>query len=260
MPRLLKALPLTLATVILSIVTTSCGANGAQARFVNAIEDTVDYGGGSGGLDVYVNGGKPFSDITFGSASASTYTSVASGSDTIAAVQTGSTPPANQLFSQAVRLNSGSEYTLVATGLVSSSSVVLLTQADNNREPADGTINFRVINASPSGPQGNAAEPVDIYLVPNTGQQQACSGTPTISSLAYQQTSPYVNLNYYAGPPGSGYIMYVCLTPNGIPVFSGGYPISVGSLNMGSIRTLILPDQENIKAMSSTPIVLSDLN
>ncbi len=260
MLRLLKALSLTLAIVALSIVATSCGSNGTHARFVNAIDTQNDYGE-SGGLDIFVNGGKPFVDITFASASASTYTSVPSGSDTIAAVQTGSIPPANQLFSQTVSLNSGSQYTLVATGIANDSGVdapTLLTFSDNNSEPTNGTINFRVINASPGGPQGAGGEPVDIYLVPNNGQQ-ACSGTPTISSLAYQKTSSYVNLNYYAGPPGSGFIMYVCLAEGGTPLFSG-YSISVGSQNQGSIRTLILTDAASGGAMGPKPIVLSDLN
>ena len=45
MLRLLKALPLTLAIAAVIIVATSCSSNnGTKARFVNAIQNTVQYG------------------------------------------------------------------------------------------------------------------------------------------------------------------------------------------------------------------------
>ena len=52
MLRLLKALPFTLAIAALSIVATSCSSSGTKARFVNAIQNTSQYGGF---LDVEVN-------------------------------------------------------------------------------------------------------------------------------------------------------------------------------------------------------------
>ena len=66
MLRLLKALPLTLAIVAVSIVATSCSSNnGTKARFVNAIENTFQYGGA---LDVEVNGTQQFTNVQFGNA------------------------------------------------------------------------------------------------------------------------------------------------------------------------------------------------
>src|SRR5260370_12188965 len=90
--RLLKALPLTLALAALSIFATSCGSSSsAQARFVNAIQNTVVYGNG---LDVEVNGTKKFTGVTFPNPPASTYTSVAPGSDTLLGLQTATTTQA----------------------------------------------------------------------------------------------------------------------------------------------------------------------
>src|SRR5260370_12522310 len=111
---LMKALSLTLALAALSIFATSCGSgSSARARFVNTIPNTGVYGNG---LDVEVNGTKQFTDVTFPNASASTYTSVAAGRDTILGLQTGTT---TQVFSDTTSLSGGSQYTLLATGLPS---------------------------------------------------------------------------------------------------------------------------------------------
>src|SRR5271154_1621693 len=83
MLRLFKPLSLTLAFAALIIVATSCGSSSAKARFVNAIADSNDYN--NEGLDIYFGGSKGFTDITFGAASASTYASVPSGNQTVAA-------------------------------------------------------------------------------------------------------------------------------------------------------------------------------
>src|ERR1700676_4356226 len=126
--RLIKALPLTLALAALSIFATSCGSGGsAQARFVNTIPNTAVYGNA---LDVEVNGTKKFGPVTFPNASASTYTSVAAGSDTILGVQTGTT---TQVFSHPTTLAGGKQYTLVATGFASGRGgfVTLLPVSDN---------------------------------------------------------------------------------------------------------------------------------
>jgi Domain of unknown function (DUF4397) len=243
--RLLKTLPVTLALAALSISATGCGSSSsAQARFVNAIQNTANYGGS---LDVEVNTTKEFSNVVFPNVSASTYTSVPSGSDTILGLQTGTT---TQVFPGTASLSSGKQYTLVATGFAGGSggNVVFLSIPDTNTAPTTGNVEFRVINASPSGPTA-----VDVYIEPepfNGGLQ----GLPiTIQGLAYQQASSYVPLPYNSNT--FGYVLYVTASGSTTPIFSQ-------TINnpTGSIRTLVLTDVQNGNSMNQAFLELSDLN
>src|SRR5271168_1080109 len=142
-----KALPLILALAILGLFTASCNSsNNAHVRFVNAIADTEDYG--NTGLDIDFNGTKEFTDVAFsGIQPTSGYTPVPSGSVTVNGLETGGT---NVIFSlPGVDLSSGTDYTLVSTGNVLETNVKIISPADNNTAPANGSVNFRVINASP---------------------------------------------------------------------------------------------------------------
>jgi hypothetical protein len=247
MRRLSRTLPLSLVLMLalagLGLILTACN-NGSQSqiRFVHAIYD-------AGQLDIEFNGTKEVTDINFGGVQpTSGYRAVPSGSDTVEGFQTGTTVEA---FSTSnVNLSSGSVYTVVATGNIAAvGNAVILAEADDNAEPANGTINFRIINAAPNSPST-----VDIYLVQTPLQGSACQGTAT-TTLSYQGASNYINLPYNTN--GEGYTMYVCV--GGSLQFSG-FVISGGSLNAGSIRTVILTDEANVQEMDPQPIVLNDLN
>jgi hypothetical protein len=257
MHRRLKVLPLTLAIAALaalSIIAASCGSSGTQARFVNAIPDTADYGDGVG-LDIEVNGTKQFTDIAFPSFSASTYTGIPSGSVTIEGFETNTS---TEVFDQQnISLNSGSQYTLVATGSATGTNgnnVVLLNPTDNNTEPANGTVSFRVINASPHSPAA-----VDVWILPAPFTPPLAEPA-TIKSVAYQSASGYTNIPYNSS--GGGFLLFVTLTGNTSELIINGQAISVGSVSAGSIRTLVLTDVANDPAagINSTALVLSDLN
>lgn len=256
MLRLLKALPLTLALAALSLFATGCGTSTTQVRFVNAIPDTLDYGGGNGALDLQFNGTTEFSNIPFLNASGSTYKSVPAGSDTIKGFEAGSTTA--QVFSQTLSLNSGKQYTVVATGSAANggSNVVLLAPVDINTTPANGNVNFRVINASPSGPNGSRAA-VDVYILPNPPCTIGSSCPPTISALAYQNTSGYVTQSFNSA--GTGWQLIVTVAGNTTPIINASIG-NFGSASMGAICTLVLTDQQNVQIMNTTPIVLQDLN
>jgi len=246
--RLLKALPLTLALAAMSVFFTACGSNSAQARFVNAIPDSTNTP-----LDIDVGGTKEFSTVQFATASpGSNYLGVPSGNVSIEGFQSGGTTEA--FPSQTVSLNSGSEYTLVGVGFLSG-TVNILNPVDNNTEPADSMVSFRVIEASPSGP-GH----VDIYFIANpvTCSLGATDCGPAITGLAYQSTSTYVTLAYNS--LGSGYQMFVTASGSTTPLFSGGQPIIAGGTSLGAIRTIVLTDQSGGGAMNSQALVLSDLN
>jgi hypothetical protein len=254
MVRLLKALPLTLAIVALSIIATSCGSSNTQARFVNAIQDTNDYGGTNAALDIDVNGTKLFSDVGFGTASSSNYRGIPAGSDTIEGLEYNST---TEVFNDTgVSLNSGNQYTLVATGFATGTNgdnVILLTPTDNNTEPANGSVSFRVINASPSGPTA-----VDVWIVPAplNGQLPAA----TIPSVAYKSASNYTTISYNSS--GGGFALYVAVSGTTNPLIINGQGITVGSVSAGSIRTIVLYDiaNGNPPGMNSQALVLTDLN
>jgi hypothetical protein len=241
------ALPLTLALAAFGFVLSGCNSgNQAQVRFVHAIQD-------SGPLDIDFNGTKQITNIGFlGWQPTSGYIAVPAGSDTIEGFQTNTS---TEEFSVSnVNLNSGSQYTLVATGFTTStSSVIILSPVDTNTEPSDGTVEFRAINASPSGPNA-----VDIYILANpvTCALGVAPCTATISGLAYQQTSSYVSQNYNSN--AEGYTIYVCTSGSTNPIFS--QQINVGSLSEGSIRTLILTDAQDVDQLNHSLIVLNDLN
>lgn len=238
---------LTLATLAILVGCTS--GDTAQARFVNAIPDDAQQ------LDIYFAGTKVFSDLgPFPSFSGSTYASVPAGSDMIAGYATGQTT--NPVFSETspVSFNAGSVYTVVATGFLSG-SITFLAPVDNNTAPTDGNVAFRVIDASPSGP-GN----VDVWILPNGNNLGPGNTAPTISNLSSPSapttaTSSYVTMPYNSN--NQGYELFVAPHGSTTPLFTGE-TINAGSLTLGTIRTVVLVD--NGKTISSTPIVLDDLN
>jgi hypothetical protein len=257
MSRWMKTVPLTLALVALSIFTASCNSSGStQVRFVNAIQDTAQYGAV---LDFEFNGTKSFSDIAFlGYLPISGYTSVPAGSDSIEGIESGTT---TQVFRADVTLNPGSQsqYTLVATGFATNASEVsIISATDNNTVPATGKVEFRVINASPSGPAGDGSA-VDIYIVP-IGSSGSIAPPATITNLAYRSVSSYVTLPYNSNVvDGANYTMFVTVTGTTAPIFLT-QSLSAGSSSEGSIRTLVLTDQQNIDLLNPLAIVLNDFN
>lgn len=252
MHRLLKALPLTLAIAAVSIVATSCGSNnGTKARFFNAIENTVQYGGA---LDVEVNGTQQFTNVTFNSASS--YTPIPAGNVTFEGFESpGVTTP---VFTDSTTLSGGTQYTEVATGQAGGTGgqVVLLSLSDHNSLPNNGTLNFRVINAAfnaSSSPNGS----VDIWIkpAPFTSQVQEPA---TIQNLAYQSASGYVNVLYNTGQ--AGFTVFVYTVGGGTPLIQP-YTISVsGSQTSASVCTLVLTDNPNSSSMYPAPILLDDNN
>jgi uncharacterized protein DUF4397 len=252
MSRCFKALPLTLALVALSIVIGSCGSSSnipAQVRFVNAIPDTAQYGTA---LDIDVAGMKEFTDVPFpGFQPSSGYTKIVSGGSALQGIQTGTTTP---VFIVDISLTASTQNTLVATGFATSGKVVLISAVDINLPPPNGQENFRVINASPSGPAG-----VDIYIVP-VGSGTSITPPATISNVAYRSASPYASVAYNPNfVQGFNYTMFVTATGTTSPILFS-QTLSAGSSSAGSIRTVVLTDQQNINQLNPSALVLNDLN
>jgi hypothetical protein len=254
MSRWFKALPVTLALAALSIVTASCGSSSApaQVRFVNAIQDTARYGTA---LDIDVSGTKDFADIPFqGFQPSSGYTKVASSDVALQGLETCTT---TGVFIADVSLNASTQYTLVATGFATSNKVVIISATDNNTAPASGKVEFRAINASPSGPNGIPGA-VDIYIIP-VGSNSPITPPATITNLAYRSASSYVTLPYNSNiVDGVNYTMSVTATGSTAPIFS--QTLAAGSSSAGAIRTLVLTDEQNIDQLNQRAIVLNDLD
>jgi hypothetical protein len=257
MLRFLKVLPLTFALAALSLFT-ACGSSSSEVRFVNAIQDTQDYG--NEGLDIQVNNTTRFTDVPFfGFQPSSGYTSVPSGNSTFNGFETGST--SSPVFSHTVSLSSGNDYTVVATGFdtgTDGSNVVIMAPTDNNTAPANGSVNFRVINASPSGPGGGGAA-ADVYILPNPndGLPGSCAAPTCFADVQYNTTTPYVTVPYNS--EGNGWQLIVTVTGSQGIFINTTIP-NFGSAAEGAICTLVLTDQQNGFEMNSTPVFLNDLN
>jgi hypothetical protein len=253
MLRLLKALSFTLALATLAVFVGCNSGSSTKARFVNALWNTAAYGGSNGPLDLYVNGAKDFSGVTFATVSPGAgYASVPPGSDTFEAYE--SPDDTTPVFTQSLTVSSG-EQTLVAIGQAYG-TFFFMSFPDDNTAPAAGNVNFRVINAS------DAQQAVDVYIeqTPSNPPIGCPSQCPTISSLAQHSASGYVTLSN----PGTGWTIYVTQTGSKTPLpgwFNGFSTGDFGGPGIASIRTLVLTNQDgDPESMSNPPVYLADLN
>ena len=234
MLRFLKVLPLTLFLAALSFFATSCGSGSqSQIRVVHAISDGPAF-------DVDINGTKIFTNIGFDSFQPSSgYTKAASGSVTIAVLDTGTT---TQVFSSTGSLSGSAQYTVVLSGFNANPNAAVIR--DTNTAPASGNVEFRIIDASPSGPAS-----VDVYIVPPG--TDITNVIPQISGLGSStQASSYASLT------AATYAVIVTASGNKTPLVNQNY-----TLVSGQIRTLVLVDNlGGGNGMSTFPLELSDLN
>jgi hypothetical protein len=252
MPRPLKALPLALALatlIVFAAFLASCSStNTSQARFVNAVSDSQN-------MDIAFNGTKKIFNVPVNQANASTYISVPAGSVAVEGFAAGSNTVAFQ--SQTVTLNSGKQYTLAAAGKIAG-SVTVLNFVDTNTAPANGTVNFRVINSSSDGPSGGG-QAVDVYILPNpvTCTLGTTNCTPAVTNLGFGSASNYVPISFNSG--GSGWQMIVTVTGSTSPYFNDTLG-NVGSTTVGAVCTLVLTDTQGGAQMNISPLKLNDLN
>ncbi|MGD0213242.1 MAG: DUF4397 domain-containing protein [Terriglobales bacterium] len=254
MRLVLKTLPLTLAFVLalgaVGLVTTSCNSSNTEVRFVDAIS-------GSPEMDIFFNSGRDFTEMTFpGYQPSSGYRPVPSGNVTIEGTISGTTT--EQFTASNVNLGSGSEYTVVATGTLS--EPVILSPADDNTEPANGQVSFRIIDAAISSPST-----VYVYILannsngqgPGVNSQSALTATITSPSAPTTATSGYEPQSFNSN--NTGWTGYVCTVAAGTPILT--FPVdNFGSAAYGSIRTIVLTDNSTATGFDSSPQILSDLH
>ena len=253
MSRLFKALSLTLSVLTLSIVSVlaaSCGSSGTQYRIFNAMSNP----NATFNFDVTINGAivTPVGGMGFQYVQPSKgYSSISSGSDTVAVYQAGQagTAGATALASASGNLSGSNQYTIVLMGNSPTGGPPngWTAQAfpDNNTLPAAGNVEFRVINAAPSLPGA-----VNIYIVPT---ESIAGATPTFTGVAYGQ--PSQQPTEYATLPTGSYWVYVT-TPQGTPLFP---PYNFPSGATTGIYTFMLTDTQNGFTFFEQPIPLTDM-
>lgn len=138
-------------------------------------------------------------------------------------------------------LSNDTETTVILAGFSSSLQGIVLT--DDNTTPASNTVNLRIVNAAP----GLGA--VDVYIVPPG--TSLSSVEPSISSLAFGQSSDYQNLSV-----GSSANYEVFFTQPGTPfAYLDTGPIGFTS---GQNRTIV--GLNSTSGGSYTFVTLKDLN
>ena len=238
MLRTLRLLPLALALGAFGMFAISCGGTHASMRFVHASPDAPN-------VDVAVDGKTVATDLPFTSVSpGSSYLIITAGNRLIEVRPTGTAT--DLVDASNVSFSSHQQYTVFFTGLVNSNpptqTISLVT--DDNSAPQTGNMKLRVFHASPSGPAH-----LDIYIVAPTTDITNLS--PTISALAYQQASTYQSV----APTSNEVIMTDTNDPTKARLIDQTYTLAAGQ-----IRTLVVLDVAGGGALSSTPLVLADLN
>lgn len=199
----------------------------ARVRVVHASPDAPD-------VDVLVDDAAVLSDVPY--LTASDYLELSAGEHNLKVNAAGT---ATTVIDADVDLADGTDYTVIASGLVASIAPIVLE--DDNSAPASGNVKVRAIHGAPSAPA------VDIYVTaPGTDLN---AETPVLSGIEFGDVADYIEA------PAGDY--QVRVTPAGVKVVV----IDSGTLSLasGQVRTAIAVDA----AGGGGPfdlLVLADLN
>ncbi len=172
----------------------------ARLRAVHAVPDF-------GAVDIYVNGGKVLSDVTF--FTVSPYLEVPAGYYKVQVIPAGENLAHPSLFviNRTYKLKAGRDYTVVARGSVASKNVGSRLLQDDNRAPAPANARVRVAHFSPDAPA------VDIFI----------NGARAIENLSFRRVTGYLEV-----PAGS---YEVGIAPaGGDPIFTTSLSVEAGKV------------------------------
>ena len=199
----------------------------ARVRVVHASPDAP-------AVDVLVDDAVALSNVSY--LAASNYLELADGGHNVKVNAAGTS---TTVIDADVDLADGTDYTLIASGLLDAIAPIVLT--DDNSTPPAGTARVRAIHGAPSAPA------VDVYVTAPEADLETAS--PVLSSVAFGDVADYLEV------PAGDY--QVRVTPAG----SKTVVIDSGALTLasGQVRTAIAVDAAGGGAPFDL-LVLQDVN
>jgi hypothetical protein len=172
------------------------------------------------------------------------YSAVCAGDRTVVLQRTANTSVT--VATIAFTVGQGEDRTVYAIGGTAGGAVTGFATTDDNAAPTSGQTRVRVVNMSPT------AGAIDVFLT--AAGADLAAATPTATNIAYQGTSPYLNVapgTYTfravpAGTPPASRNASVTITQAGI-VLSGGTGRSIvtadNSTGGAPLRAFVLSDR-----------------
>jgi hypothetical protein len=183
-----------------------------QLQVIHASADTP-------AVDVYVNGNRSLSGVTFGQASG--FGPVNAGPTRVQVTAAGQ-PASAAPIDATLLLAPSRDYTTIAVGSGTTGATRLqaVVVDDNGAAPAAGQVKLRVVHGAPAVPA------VDIFV---TAPDAALPAAPTIDNLAFAQQAPASGSAALAVPAGSYRIRAVVDGQTAIAFDSGAVNLAAGA-------------------------------
>ena len=183
-----------------------------QLRVVHASADTP-------AVDVFVNGGRALSGVTFGQASA--FSGIAAGSTRLQVSLAGQ-PASAAAIDATVTLDANRDTTVLAVGSGATGATRLqpVVISDDGAAPAGGQVKLRVVHGAPAVPA------VDIFV---TAPEAALPATPTIPNLAFSQQAPAAGAAALTVPAGNYRVRVRVTGQTAVAYDSGPLALAAGS-------------------------------
>ena len=200
---------------------------GARVRVVHASPDAPD-------VDVLVDDAEVLGDVPY--LTASDYLDVPAGDQTLKVNAAGT---ATTVIDTDVSLVDGTDYTVIASGLVEAIEPIVLQ--DDNSAPAAGTARVRAIHGAPSAPA------VDIYVTAPGADLETT--IPLLANVEFGDVADYIE-----APAGDYQVRVTPAGTTAVVIDSGTL-----TLSSGQVRTAIAVDAAGGGAPFDL-LVLEDLN
>lgn len=212
----------------------SAEASGGRVRVIHASPDTPP-------VDVFVDGQKAVSALAF--PQATPYLSLPAGPHDVSVFVSPSDGTGTPALQATLTIETGRDYTVVATGRLGDGSLSLLPLTDATNPPAAGKAHVRFIHASPDAP------PVDI----------AVRGTSVklVSNVPFRGVSPYTPVD--AGTYDLDVLVAgtsnVALALDGVRLDAGTVytVVAVGLVGDRTLRALTLVDRTGERPAPAAP-------
>jgi hypothetical protein len=192
-----------------------------QLRAIHASADTP-------AVDVFVNGSRALSGVTFGQASA--FSTVPAGATRVQVSLAGQ-PATSAAIDLQATLAERRDTTAIAigSGTTGATRLQALVVDDNGAAPAAGQVKLRVVHAAPAVPA------VDVFV---TAPDAALPSTPTIDNLSFAQQAPAAGQVALQVPAGSYRVRIVVDGQTVVAYDSGTLSLAAGS----DIVVIAVPD------------------